>query len=111
MARGRKLDIEFCGFGDGWEADNKEKPESGPKETLPPPQHCLVMQREKRRGKPVTLAGEFFLSKEEEKALLGRVKKMLGCGGTLKEGWLEVQGDKAVALRHTLEAEGFRFKK
>jgi len=111
MARGTKLDIEFGSFGEGWEADNRAEPESASKETLPPQKHRLVLKKEKRRGKTVTLAGEFFLPKEEEKVVLGRVKKRLGCGGTLKEGWLEVQGEKREALRQALEAEGFLFKK
>jgi len=111
MARGTKLDIEFGAFGEGWEADNKARPQSMTEEALPPEKHRLVFKKEKRRGKPVTLAGEFFLDAAEAKALLGRIKKRLGCGGTMKEGWLEVQGEKREALRHALEAEGFRFKK
>ena len=111
MAKGIKLDIEFGGFNDGWEADNKAKPEATSRQTLPPAEHRLVFRREKRRGKPVTLVGEFFLESTEAKALLKRVKKRLGSGGTFKEGWMELQGEKADALRPLLEAEGFRFKR
>jgi translation initiation factor 1 len=111
MAKGVKLDIEFGSFGDGWEADNKAGPADTPREAMPPAKHRLVFRREKRRGKPVTLVGEFFLENDEVKALLKRIKKRLGSGGTFKEGWMELQGEKAEALRPLLEAEGFRFKK
>ena len=110
MARGVKLDIEFGSFAEGWEADNKKKSESKTRDILPPQKHDLVFKKEKRRGKPVTRVGEFFLAKDDEKALLKRIKKRLGSGGTFKEGWMEVQGDKEMALREILEGEGFRFR-
>ncbi len=111
MARGVKLDIEFGSFGDGWEADNKVSRTDAPKEVFAPEKHRLVFKKEKRRGKPVTLVGEFHLESGEEKALLKRIKKRLGSGGTFKGGWMELQGEKADALRPLLEAEGFRFKR
>jgi translation initiation factor 1 len=111
VAKGIKLDIEFGSFDEGWEADNKAKLEVPSRQTLPPAEHRLVFRREKRRGKPVTLVGEFFLENDEAKALLKRIKKRLGSGGTFKEGWMELQGEKADALRPLLEAEGFRFKR
>lgn len=111
MARGVKLDIEFGSWGEGWEADNKKRAESKSREILPPKKHFLVFKKEKRRGKPLTLAGEFFLDKEEEKALLKRIKKRLGSGGTFKNGWMELQGEKEAQLRQLLRAEGFAFKK
>ncbi|WP_457596537.1 translation initiation factor [Hydrogenimonas sp.] len=111
MARGIELDIDFADWGDGWEADNKKRKNESEVEVLPPSKHRLVFKKEKRRGKPVTLAGEFFLGKAEAKALLGRVKKRLGCGGAFKAGWLEIQGDRQMALREALASEGFGFKK
>ena len=111
MARGVKLDIEFGSFGDGWEADNQKRAESKTRDILPPQKHLLVFKKEKRRGKPVTLAGEFFLEKEDEKALLKRIKKRLGSGGTFKNGWMELQGEKTTQLREILIDEGFRLKK
>jgi len=110
MARGVKLDIEFGSFAEGWEADNKKRSESKTRDILPPQKHDLVFKKEKRRGKPVTRAGEFFLKKDEEKALLKRIKKRLGSGGTFKEGWMEVQGDKMDRLQEILKMEGFGFK-
>ncbi len=110
MARGVKLDIEFGSFAEGWEADNKKRSASKTRDILPPQKHDLVLKKEQRRGKPVTLAGEFFLKKEEEKALLKRIKKHLGSGGTFKEGWIQIQGDKQMPLREILEDEGFQFR-
>ncbi|WP_300368687.1 translation initiation factor [Hydrogenimonas sp.] len=110
MAKGVKLDIEFGSLGEGWEADNKAVPADLPKETLPPEKHRLVFRREKRKGKPVTLVGEFFLDRVDEKSLLKGVRKSLGSGGTFKKGWMELQGDRAEQLRVLLEKEGYRFK-
>ena len=111
MARGKRLDIEFGRFDDGWEADNKRVSEKSSQETLPPEKHRLVFRREKRKGKPVTLVGEFYLSKDDATALLKRIKKRLGSGGTMKEGWMELQGEQQTALKEVLETEGFRFKR
>ncbi|WP_353662662.1 translation initiation factor [Hydrogenimonas sp. SS33] len=110
MARGEKLDIEFSSFDEGWEADNRKTEQKPVAETLAPQKHRLVFKKEKRRGKPVTLIGEFFLEESDAKALLKRLKKALGSGGTYKEGWMELQGDKAPQIRELLEKEGFGFR-
>ena len=111
MGRGIKLDIDFADLGEGWEADNKTGPETDDPEPLAPHEHTIVFKKEKRRGRVVTLAGPFSLSSKEQKALLGRVKKALGCGGTFKKGWLEVQGERQQALRTFLASEKFRMKR
>ncbi|BDY11802.1 translation initiation factor [Hydrogenimonas cancrithermarum] len=111
MGRGTKIEIEFGSFGGGWEADNKAGPAQADKEVLPPEKHSLVFRREKRRGKPVTLVGEFFLDKSKQKALLKRIKTRLGSGGTFKNGWMELQGEKTDLVRPLLEMENFRFKR
>ena len=111
MARGKKLDLEFSSWDDTWEADNKIKSLPDSSEPIPPNQHTLVFQSQKRRGKVVTLVGEFYLSKDDATALLKRIKKRLGSGGTMKEGWMELQGEQQTALKEVLETEGFRFKR
>ena len=99
-------------FDDGWSSDNKQKPK---KETIidikTPNQHSLVIAKEKRRGKIVTIVKEFFLQKNELKTLLKGLKKSLGCGGTIKENSLEFQGDIADRIREELTKREFRFKK
>ena len=36
-----------------------------------------------------------------------RVRSACGCGGTVKEKRIEIQGDNAAKIRAVLEAEGF----
>ena len=80
-------------------------------EPMAPGEHRLVFKKEKRRGKPVTLVGPFALEKSEAAALLKRLKKQLGTGGTVKEEWMEFQGETAEKLRPLLQKEGYGFKK
>jgi len=111
MARGKKLDL-FIGadFDDGWnEVSTPEKTKKTPAITEPQ-KHQLYFAKEKRRGKVVTLVGEFSLAKEEANKLLKELKKRLGCGGTYKEGFMEFQGDIKEKLRPLLVEKGFRFK-
>ncbi len=110
MAEGIKLDIDWSDLGEGWVSDNRSE-RSSDIETLPPNEHRLVIRFEKRRGKPVTMAGEFFLPKSDIQPLLKKVKSRLGCGGTFKKGWLEVQGRKTELLKEVLRQEGFLFKR
>jgi translation initiation factor 1 len=38
------------------------------------------------------------------------MKKALGCGGTIKEGHLEIQGDKKLRAAQILEKEGYKVR-
>jgi translation initiation factor 1 len=55
---------------------------------LPKNQHQLVFRFEKRKGKPVTIIGEFYLNNNDKKSILKLLKKKLSCGGTIKDQWL-----------------------
>lgn len=110
MSRGKKLDI-FVGANieDGWsEVETKSKKVS--KELKEPSKHFLHFKKEKRRGKVVTLVGEFFLTKDDANILLKKLKKSLGCGGTFKNGYLEFQGEVKEKLQELLPKNGFRLK-
>jgi len=111
MSRGKKLDL-FVGadLGSGW-AEVKEAETAQPAELLSPEKHLLVFKREKRRGKIVTLVGPFALEKGDADALLTRLKKKLGSGGSYKAPWMEFQGECSDKLRNFLAEEAFRFKK
>ena len=111
MARGKKLDL-FIGanFEDGWSEVQAPKKAKISSDVIEPAKHFLVFKREKRRGKVVTLVGEFHLKKEDANAVLKTLKKKLGCGGTYKENWMEFQGEVQQKLRELLMREGFRFK-
>jgi len=112
MSRGKKLDLQI-----GMDFDDNDWNVVTPKrksviaEVCEPSKHQLHFQKEKRRGKIVTLVGPFSLEKETLKTLLKTLKKKLGCGGTVSEDFLEFQGDIQVKLRENLEKLEYRFKK
>lgn len=96
--------------GDSWETSRLKDPKKLG-EKIEKNQHQLVFTFEKRKGKPVTLVGRFFLSVNEKKELLKLLKKKLGCGGTIKDEWIEIQGDKKEKIIEVLEADGWKFRK
>ena len=98
-------------LGEGWQSDNKTKESKSKKnETKTPQAHRLYLAKEKRRGKTVTIIKPFMLDKKTSQTLLKAIKKKLGCGGTFKEGALELQGDIAEQARQYLQDQGYRFK-
>lgn len=111
MSRGKKLDI-FIGaeIEDGWAKVESPRKTDISDEILEPQKHFLVFKKEKRRGKTVTLVGEFYLSQNDSETILKSLKKKLGCGGTFKDGWMEFQGELKEKLRILLVEHGFRFK-
>ncbi len=111
MARGRKIELDIGAKIDaGWSHVHEVTPQEG-NEVVEPQQHRLVFQREKRRGKTVTLVGPFQLNKADASALLKTMKKTLGCGGSYKAPWMEFQGDVQESLRPLLTSQEFRFKR
>ncbi|QOY52600.1 translation initiation factor [Candidatus Sulfurimonas baltica] len=111
MSRGKKLDI-FIGadIDDGWAEIQSSRKTTVSDEILDPSKHFLIFKKEKRRGKTVTLVGEFHLPLNDSEAILKILKKKLGCGGAFKDGWMEFQGELKDKLRALLIAEKFRFK-
>ncbi len=112
MSRGKKLDLFI-----GADIDNSWAQVESPRKTkisteiLEPNKHFLVFKREKRRGKVVTLVGEFHLNTKEANTTLKSLKKKIGCGGSYKDKWMEFQGELQDKLRELLEKDNFRFKK
>ena len=96
--------------GDSWETKKLKNPQKS-FEKISKNEHQLVFTFEKRRGKPVTLVGRFFMSDKEKKEILKLLKSKLGCGGTVKDEWLEIQGDKKAQIIEVLEADGWKFRK
>lgn len=80
------------------------------RETKAKNEYKVALSMEKRNGKPVSIAGIFYLSEEEEKALLAKLKKSLAVGGAAKGGKLEFQGECRDRLRELLKKEGFGVK-
>jgi translation initiation factor 1 len=108
VSRGKKLDI-FIGadFDDSWSVVQSERKSVVSNEILEPSKHFLVFKKEKRRGKTVTLVGEFHMPIVDATAILQTLKKRLGCGGTHKDGWMEFQGEIKDKVRAHLVEEGF----
>jgi translation initiation factor 1 len=99
-------------FEDGWVSNNKEKSNKKSSTNIKAPQkHQLLLAKEKRRGKVVTIVRPFHLAKSDLQTLLKSLKKKLGTGGTLREDALEFQGDIPDTLRAELEILQYRFKK
>ncbi|MFA6197227.1 MAG: translation initiation factor [Sulfurimonas sp.] len=111
MSRGKKLDI-FIGadIDTSWYVVQDERKSAVSDEILEPSKHFLLFKKEKRKGKTVTLVGEFHMPSTDCTATLQTLKKRLGCGGTYKDGWMEFQGEIKEKVRALLVEEGFRFK-
>lgn len=63
-----------------------------------------------RKGKGVTTISGVAQPEAELKALLKRLKKSCGTGGTLSEGVIEIQGDHRDKIKAMLEKEGYSVK-
>ena len=111
MSRGKKLDL-FIGaeFNDTWAEVQTPRKSKVSNEILEPFKHQLFFSKEKRRGKVVTLVGEFLMLKDDCNATLKILKKKLGCGGTYKDNFMEFQGDLKDKIRPLLVDAGFKFK-
>ena len=109
--RGKKLDL-FIGadIQDGWVEVQSERKSTVSDTILEPSKHFLLFKKEKRRGKTVTLVGDFHLPKTLAETTLKSLKMKLGIGGTYKEGWMEFQGEVKDKIKELLLQEGFRFK-
>jgi len=78
---------------------------------LAPEKHLLHFRKEKRRGKVVTMVGFFQLSESDKKTLLQSIKKSVSTGGTVRDEYLEFQGDIQPKLKDEFIKRGFKFKK
>ena len=69
----------------------------------------VVRQRSSGSGGWSTIAKNFVgISVEEKNSLKKTMQKSCGVGGTLKNGAIEIQGDKREEMRDILESAGFR---
>lgn len=64
-----------------------------------------------RGGKTVTSISGVPLVGDELKALAADLKRRCGCGGSLKDGVIEIQGDHVQLLLDELSRRGFKAKK
>lgn len=62
-----------------------------------------------RGGKTVTLAKNFVgIGLPEKESLCKKMRGAAGCGGTVKEGVIEIQGDQREVVVRVLTEAGFR---
>lgn len=95
----------------GFEQLSSEGLPPGPELPAPKPGR-VVLRREKahRGGKTVIVVYDFppQISGPRIAELASKLKKSCGCGGTVKDREIEIQGDQPGKIRALLEAEGFR---
>jgi len=69
----------------------------------------IVRQTAHRGGKGVTVAKNFIgIGLPEKQALAKLMQKACGVGGTVKDGCIEIQGDKRDEMKRILTEAGFK---
>lgn len=69
----------------------------------------IVREKAGRGGKTVTVVTNFVgIGLPEKEMLAKKMQKACGTGGTVKEGRIEIQGDKRDEVARILEEAGFR---
>jgi translation initiation factor 1 len=69
----------------------------------------IIRQKAGRGGKTVTVVTHFVgIGLPEKEALAKKMQKACGTGGTVKEGQIEIQGDKRTEVARILLEAGFR---
>lgn len=90
--------------------DQKSKKSSGVAKSGFPKDGVIRVCREKsgRGGKTVTVL--YGVSPSDRKDLLKELKKRCGCGGAMKDAFLEIQGDQRDVILAFLEEKGLPAK-
>lgn len=101
-----------------FEALSSEGLPPGPTEVPPPKSEVIKKNRGRvdisrqtagRGGKTVTVVTNFVgIGLPEKEKLAKQMQKACGTGGTVKDGRIEIQGDKRPEVAKILEAAGFR---
>ena len=69
----------------------------------------IIRQTAGRGGKTVTVVTNFIgIGLPEKERLAKEIQKACGTGGTVKDGRIEIQGDKREQVAQILAAAGFR---
>lgn len=91
---------------------DKGRIEPEKEETVTPSDGFAKVRRETkgRKGKGVMVISGLGLPQAELKTLASKLKKTCGCGGSVVDETIEIQGDKKDAIKTLLEREGFKVK-
>ncbi len=69
----------------------------------------IIRQTAHRGGKGVTVAKNFVgIGLEEKRELAKKIQKACGVGGAVKDGNIEIQGDKREEVKRILTEAGFK---
>ncbi len=69
----------------------------------------IIRETGNRGGKTVTVATNFVgIGQPEKEQLAKKMRAACGCGGTVKEGRIEIQGDQRETVARILAEAGFR---
>ncbi|MEZ9337191.1 stress response translation initiation inhibitor YciH [Vibrio splendidus] len=63
-----------------------------------------------RKGKGVSIVTGLDLDDAPLKLMAAELKKVCGCGGSVKDGSIEIQGDARDKLKAHLEKKGYKVK-
>jgi len=70
----------------------------------------IQRQTKGRKGKGVCIVTGLDLEDAQLKLLAAELKKVCGCGGSVKDGNIEIQGDKRDVIKAALEKKGHTVK-
>jgi translation initiation factor 1 len=69
----------------------------------------ISRERMGRGGKTVTVVDGFIgIGRPEKESLAKKIRAACGCGGTVKDGRIEIQGDQRETVARLLTEAGFR---
>ena len=83
-------------------------PASGDAEATPIPRAVVRLERSGRGGKEVTVVEHMAITASARDEWLKALKAALGCGGTLEDERLVLQGDQRKRLPALLQARGVK---
>ena len=93
------------------EEDCECPPEVPVKQVLPPEEQTATIRVEKRkRGKTVTVISGLSPEENHLDELLTQLKNTCGSGGTIKDGKMEIQGNRQLQIENVLRKIGFKIK-
>src|SRR5262249_20225410 len=85
------------------ELPNREIPEPAKAYSLAPAKAVIRFERKGRGGKEVTVVDQLALSERELFEWLRDLKQQLGCGGSVEDGALVLQGNQCRRVRTFLQ--------
>ena len=70
----------------------------------------ILLQTSGRKGKGVSIITGLDIDDRALMSLASELKRRSGCGGSVKDGTIEIQGDNRELLKQMLEQKGFTVK-